>query len=240
MLVNMIRKLAIGVVYPHRQSSDSFIRYLKKCGVKIGANTYFFHPTNTKIDINRASYITIGSGCSITSGVSILCHDFSWTVLRKSHHEFFPDSGKTVEIGDNVFVGWDAIIIGPVKVGSNVIIGAHSVVTRDIPDNVVVAGSPAKILCTLDEYYEKKQKNRVNDAIFRAKHIVETCSRMPTKEDMGWFNVLWLDRNRESEAFLRTLSFKADNMDEVIKNFYDTEKIFDSYEQFLDNSGINV
>lgn len=49
-------------------------------------------------------------------------------------------------IGDNVTVGANAIIIGPVKIGNNVIIGAGSVVVKDIPDNCVVGGNPAKIL----------------------------------------------------------------------------------------------
>lgn len=49
-------------------------------------------------------------------------------------------------IGDNVSLGANVTIIGNIKIGSNVIIGAGSVVVKDIPDNVVVAGNPAKIL----------------------------------------------------------------------------------------------
>ena len=45
-----------------------------------------------------------------------------------------------------------------VTIGSNVIIGANSTVTHDIPDNSVVAGSPARVICTLEEYLEKERK----------------------------------------------------------------------------------
>jgi len=54
-------------------------------------------------------------------------------------------------IGDNVYISAGARIIGNVKVGNNVIIGANAVVTKDIPDNSIVAGVPAKIIRTVDE-----------------------------------------------------------------------------------------
>lgn len=51
-------------------------------------------------------------------------------------------------IGDNVTVGANAIIIGPITIGNNVVIGAGAVVTKDIPDNSVVVGNPARIIKT--------------------------------------------------------------------------------------------
>ena len=55
-------------------------------------------------------------------------------------------------IGNNVFIGAGAKIIGNVKVGNNVIIGANSVVTKDIPDNAIVGGCPARVLSMNGEY----------------------------------------------------------------------------------------
>jgi maltose O-acetyltransferase len=49
-----------------------------------------------------------------------------------------------VKIGDNVFIGAGSIILPNVKIGNNVIIGAGSIVTKDVPDNSLVAGNPAK------------------------------------------------------------------------------------------------
>ena len=49
-------------------------------------------------------------------------------------------------IGDNVYISAGARIIGPIAIGSNVIIGANSVVVKDVPDNCIVAGVPAKII----------------------------------------------------------------------------------------------
>lgn len=52
-------------------------------------------------------------------------------------------------IGENVTFGANAVVIGPIKVGNNVIIGASAVVTKDVPDNCVVAGNPAKVIKVL-------------------------------------------------------------------------------------------
>ncbi|KAB1183232.1 hypothetical protein F6450_04625 [Photobacterium damselae subsp. damselae] len=60
-----------------------------------------------------------------------------------------------IYIGNNVFVGYGTIIMPGVKIGSNVVIGAGSVITRDIEDNVVVAGNPAKKIKSLETYIDK-------------------------------------------------------------------------------------
>ena len=49
-------------------------------------------------------------------------------------------------MGDNVSVGVGAVILGPVLIGSNVIVGANSVVNRDVPENVIVFGIPARVI----------------------------------------------------------------------------------------------
>lgn len=61
-----------------------------------------------------------------------------------------------IEIGNNVFIGAGTSITYNVRIGSNVIIGANSLINRDIPDNCVVAGIPAKVIKTFDEYLEKR------------------------------------------------------------------------------------
>lgn len=58
-----------------------------------------------------------------------------------------PDANtEKCSIGDNCYIGTGAIIMNPVNIGNNVIVGAGSVVTKDIPDNAIVAGNPAKII----------------------------------------------------------------------------------------------
>ncbi len=63
-------------------------------------------------------------------------------VVRNSGKEF----GKPITIGNNAWIGGGAIINPGVTIGDNVVIASGSVVTKDIPDNVVVGGNPAKII----------------------------------------------------------------------------------------------
>ena len=58
-----------------------------------------------------------------------------------------------IKIGDNVLVGCGAVIMGGVTIRDNCIIGTRSVITKDIPCGVIAAGMPAKVICTIDDYY---------------------------------------------------------------------------------------
>lgn len=74
----------------------------------------------------------IGNNCTILNGVS----------LGRS----FGDNGGVPQIGNNCVIYTGAKLIGNIKLGNNVIVGANSVVTKDFPDNCVIAGIPAKII----------------------------------------------------------------------------------------------
>lgn len=62
---------------------------------------------------------------------------------------------KPITVGDNVYIGNNTIILPGVNIGNDVIIGAGAIVTRDIPDNSVAVGVPARVIKTADEYFEK-------------------------------------------------------------------------------------
>lgn len=100
--------------------------------------------------------ITIEDGTLITDGVRFLTHDGSVNTLRKLDEKYsrVQKFGK-IYIKENAFIGNEAYIMPNVTIGKNAIVGARSVVTKDVPDNMVVAGVPAKIICTVDELAEK-------------------------------------------------------------------------------------
>ncbi|MBP1970122.1 maltose O-acetyltransferase [Virgibacillus natechei] len=87
--------------------------------------------------------IRIGDNCFIAPGVHIYTatHPLD-PYVRKSGIE----SGKPVIMGDNVWIGGGAIINPGIHVGDNVVIGSGAVVTKNVPDNVVVGGNPAKVI----------------------------------------------------------------------------------------------
>lgn len=100
--------------------------------------------------------VTIGNNVRITGGVRITTHDGGCWVLRNMHPELKDcDRFGRVVIGDNCHIGMNAVIMPGVTIGRNCIVGACAVVTHDIPDNTVVAGVPARPICTVQEYRDK-------------------------------------------------------------------------------------
>ncbi|MBQ7473713.1 MAG: acyltransferase [Oscillospiraceae bacterium] len=106
-----------------------------------------------------ANLIRLGNNVHIASNVSFLTHDITCTVLNAvpsvKERGGVQERIGCIEIGDNVFVGSGTHILYDTKIGSNVIIGTCSVVTHDIPDNSVVAGVPARVIGSFDDFAEK-------------------------------------------------------------------------------------
>jgi acetyltransferase-like isoleucine patch superfamily enzyme len=94
--------------------------------------------------------ITLGDNVYIASGCQFITHDGGVLILR----EKYPDLEITqpINVGSNVYIGFNCTLLPGVNVGNNVIIGANSVVTRNVPENTVIAGVPARVIKTLDEY----------------------------------------------------------------------------------------
>lgn len=101
--------------------------------------------------------ITIGSNCYITANCQFITHDGGTLILRKEQ----PDLELTapITIGNDVYIGLNSTILAGSKIGNRCIIGAGSVVKGDFPDNSVIAGVPARVIKTVDEYFEKAKKN---------------------------------------------------------------------------------
>ena len=103
--------------------------------------------------------ITIGNHCDLTEGTKIFTH--GGARVARGKHPNFDLFGKVV-LGDRVYVGSRAMIMPGVTIGDNVLIAAGSVVTKSIPSNVVVAGNPAKYICSLDEYIDRNLAYNTN------------------------------------------------------------------------------
>lgn len=103
--------------------------------------------------------IKLGNKVRITAGTKFITHDGGMWVIRNLGWNKNADYVKPIIIGDNVMIGINSIIMPGVTIGSNVVIGAGSIVTRDIPDNSVAVGSPARVICSIDEYYSKNKDN---------------------------------------------------------------------------------
>ena len=141
----MIKRLIRRFIY--RLRSDYCTEDLIDMGLKVGKNFNRMH--GTILDPSHCWLISIGDNVTLAPRVHVLAHDAS-----TCNHLGYARIGN-VMIGNNVFVGAESVILPNVSIGDNSIIGANSTVSRDIPANVVAAGSPAKVICTLDEYLDK-------------------------------------------------------------------------------------
>lgn len=123
---------------------------LIKLGLSVGNNFKRLH--GVILDPSHCWLITIGDNVTMAPRVHVLAHDASTC--------FFLGYAKIgrVNIGSNVFIGADSVILPNVTIGDNVIVGANSIVTKNLNENSVYAGNPARYICSLDEYLDKNKK----------------------------------------------------------------------------------
>lgn len=151
------------------------VKYLNEAGIRHKGSVYFEPPFHCEygshIEIGEGFYAN--TGCvmldvgRITIGDNVL---FGPNVsLYTAGHPIHPESRKSgyeygipIKIGDNVWIGGSCVILPGVTIGNNVVIGAGSVVTKDIPDNVCAAGNPCRVIREITEedrlYYYKDRK----------------------------------------------------------------------------------
>lgn len=215
---------------------EDFNRILRLEGIEVGEGTIFYDPNSQTIDRERPWMLKIGNYCKITKGTIILTHDYSRSVLRRTYGEIIGEAGKT-EIGDNVFIGMNSIILMGTHIGNNVIVGAGSVVSGNIPDNVVVAGNPARIIRTLDEHYKIRKSKYVDEAKLYARTFYERYGKKPTIHEMNAFFPLYLERSHFAiQQNNLNVNLNGDNSDEIVGAFLKTKPIFQDYKVFLDEA----
>ena len=117
--------------------------------IEVGKN-FFANYNCTILDVAR---VKIGDNCQMAPNVAIYTAGHPvYPTTRNSMYEY----GKEVTIGDNVWIGGNTVICPGVHVGSHVVIGAGSVVTRDIPDWSVAAGNPCRVIRKITETDKRK------------------------------------------------------------------------------------
>jgi acetyltransferase-like isoleucine patch superfamily enzyme len=119
--------------------------YARKVGVKVGIDCRVY----TSSFGSEPFLISIGNHVTVTSGVKFLTHDGStWLINDQKGRRYLY---RRIIIGDNVFVGVNSIIMPGVKIESNVIVAAGSVVTKSVPEGKIIGGNPARII---GDYYD--------------------------------------------------------------------------------------
>lgn len=135
--IGLIKKLFNSV------GENAFIEPIFKCdygyNISVGKNFY----ANFDCIILDVCKVHIGDNCLLGPGVHIYTATHPLNPIKRN---LGPEYGKPVTIGNNVWIGGKSVINPGIKIGDNVVVASGSIVTKNIPNNVVVGGNPAKII----------------------------------------------------------------------------------------------
>lgn len=148
---------------------------LRRLGMEIGRDVLL--PASTWIDVSHCHLISIGDAVGFGEQCLILAHD--------AQMDEFLDAARIgrVTIKESSHIGARTIVLPGVEIGPRTIVGAGSVVSRSLPPDTVCAGSPAAVLCSLEEYLAKHRRR------------LETARRFSYEE----YDIRSLDEERRAE-----------------------------------------
>jgi acetyltransferase-like isoleucine patch superfamily enzyme len=135
-----------------RLLSNIWLRRLRNKGLEVGADCRIFGFPSFG---SEPYLVSIGNHVTVSAGVVFLTHDGGTWVFRSR-----PEFASVIRYGrirvkDNCFIGARAIVLPNVTIGPNSVVGAGAVVTQDVPPDTVVAGVPARVITSLDEYAKR-------------------------------------------------------------------------------------
>lgn len=131
------------------------VSYARDIGVNIKGKVTIYG-SSYEMFSSEPFLVTLGDNVYITLNVKFICHDGSVLPFRKDIPDL--DITKKIIVGNNVFIGLGAVILPGVTVGNDCIIGAYAVVTKDVPDNSVVGGNPARFIKFTKDFIKKAEK----------------------------------------------------------------------------------
>lgn len=147
-MINKIFKLMRQVFHCLPDDNYEVSHLFRKQGAVIGDDCYF----GIRDLAGEPLLVTIGNHVQISSNVQLLTHNPGWCF--RNEIPSLQSFGR-IEIKDNCYIGTGAIILPDITIGPDSMVGAGSVVTKDVPPQNVVAGNPARVISTMAQYKEK-------------------------------------------------------------------------------------
>ncbi len=226
------------IFFPDTYSESAYISALKnKYHIDIGDHCKIWSPNQTHIDTQRPHMLHIGDYVKITRNVTILCHDYSRGVLCQMDDYENVGEARETYIGDNVFIGMNATILMGSHIGNNSIVGAGSVVSGSFEDGLVIAGNPARAICSIEDYYKRHKALEVSSAKLYVRKWREKYHRDPNVVEMtNAFAWLYLPRLKETiEEYPQLFRLSGVDENSFIVKFMNSKPIYSSFEEFLED-----
>jgi acetyltransferase-like isoleucine patch superfamily enzyme len=153
-VVGQLRNFA-GTVWRRRR-----LQQLRRAGMRIAPDCRLI---GRRTSFGSEPYlIEIGRHVTISAECLFVTHDGATWVFRDAPGNVGQASPVrvfgTIRVGDNCFIGARSIIMPGVTIGTNSVVGAGSVVTKDVPPGMVYAGNPAHFICTVADYEERAER----------------------------------------------------------------------------------
>jgi acetyltransferase-like isoleucine patch superfamily enzyme len=135
------------------------VKYAKKLGVFMNGKVTIYG-SSYKMFSSEPFLVTLGDNVYISLDAKFICHDGAVLPFRKDIPDL--DITKRITVGNNVFIGLGALILPGVTIGNDCIVGAYSVVTKNVLNGTIVGGNPAKVIKKTSEYLKKAEKDSIH------------------------------------------------------------------------------
>lgn len=228
-LADFAKRMAFG----HKSSEARYVAHLRGLGMRVGNEVHLYSPQTIMIDEQRPWMVSIGDNVQITANVSILAHDYSWSVVQRATGEVMGRCART-RIGNNVFIGQRSLILMGADIGDNVIVGAGSIVGGRLEPDSVYAGVPARRICGLNEYMRKRRAAQADDAALLARDYEAAYGRRPPKELFREFFWLFEPRDQELPQVYRDVVALQGTPELSEASFMASRPMFDDFDSFLE------
>lgn len=219
-----------------KRNSQSYITYIRSKGVKIGDNCLLRDPRSFGIDLQRAHLITIGSNVQFNHNNRLIAHDNLAQIFRLKFNDYLPSNGHII-IGNNVIFAQNVTVLKGVTIGDNCFIGFGATVTHDIPANSVAVGTPARVICSIDDYFERRKNESLQESFEFARGIVDRYHRRPVPEDFTE-SFVWFVSGKDMDKYPK-IPFKH-QLGPAYDNYKENHVAkFSSFDEFLKAAGID-
>ena len=213
--------------FVYRLRGEYTTEELIEMGMTVGKN--FKRLNGVILDPSHCWLIEIGDNVTMAPRVHILCHDASTKQFLE-----YTKIGR-VTIGNNVFIGMNAIITRGVTIGDNVIIGAGSVVTKDCEGDSVYAGNPARKIMSLSEFVKKREEKQIAEAKALALKYKEKFGKEPPVEIFSeYFTLFCTQADAEKVPKFVYQLRTGGNFDDTVSYMNTHPPVFENYNAFLD------